>query len=82
MSWELLQAGSQSVPDRLAEFLELAGSAYLNWKIGVPGEKRDLLGIVTSNRLVGGKNLKFEFNLPFNLVAERLETTNGAGGRS
>ena len=35
-----LKDGAKPLPDRLAEFLELAGSAYLQWKLGLPEEKR------------------------------------------
>jgi hypothetical protein len=38
-----LKNEAKSVPDRLAEFLELAGDAYLQYKLGLPEEKRDLL---------------------------------------
>jgi site-specific DNA recombinase len=47
-----IKSGADSVPDRLAEFLELAGSAYLSYKMGFLKEKRDLLKTVTSNREV------------------------------
>src|SRR5439155_5432907 len=46
-----LRNEAKSVPDRLAEFLELAGDAYFQYKLGLTEEKRDLLKIVTSNRL-------------------------------
>src|SRR5439155_13782364 len=46
-----------SVPDRVAEFLELAGNVYLDYQMALPAEKRDLLKVVTSNRLVEAKNV-------------------------
>jgi hypothetical protein len=46
-----------SLPDRLREFLELARSALLLHEMALPEEKRDLLKIVTSNRLVNAKNV-------------------------
>jgi len=70
--------GQATLPDRLAEFLELAGSAYLLYKTALPEERRDLLKIVTSNRQVEGKNVDVTLALPFNFVAERAETSNGA----
>jgi hypothetical protein len=33
-----LKAGRLSLPDRLSEFFELAGSAYLGYKTGLPDE--------------------------------------------
>jgi len=46
--------------------------------MGFPEEKRDLLKIVTSNRLVDSKNVGIELNLPFNEVANRFQKSNGA----
>jgi site-specific DNA recombinase len=61
---------NQSLPDRLAEFLELAGSAWLSYRMGISEEKRDLLKITTSNRLVDGKNLELTMSFPFSEVAK------------
>jgi hypothetical protein len=73
-----LRSEATSIPSRLAEFLELAGSAYLSYKLGVPEEKRDLLRIATSNRLVYGKNVDVVLSQPFCEVANRFKTSNGA----
>jgi len=73
-----LKSGTLSIPDRLAEFLELAESAYLQYKSGFPDEKRDILKIVTSNREVDGKNIEFRLAIPFDEVANRPKTSNGA----
>ena len=73
-----VKEGSRSIPDQVAEFLELAGSAYLQYKLALPEEKRDLLKIVTSNRLLEGKKLDFRLSLPFNEVANRFKYSNGA----
>jgi len=67
-----------SVPDRLAEFLELAGSAYLSYKMGFPEEKRDLLKILTSNREVDGKNVELRLAFPFYEIANRPKISNSA----
>jgi DNA invertase Pin-like site-specific DNA recombinase len=73
-----LMANGQSVPDRLAEFLELAGSVCLQYKMALPEEKRDLLQIVTSNRGVEEKNVELTLALPFREVANRYQNSNGA----
>ena len=70
-----LKENSRSVPDRLSEFLELAGSAYLSYKMGFPEEKRDLLKIVTSNREVSGKSVDLRLSNPFNEVANRFKNS-------
>jgi site-specific DNA recombinase len=71
-----LKDNTQSVPDQLAEFLELAGTAYFQYKMGLPEEKRDLLKIVTSNRVVDGKKLVFTLSLPFSEVENRFGNSN------
>jgi site-specific DNA recombinase len=77
-----LREGRENLPDRLAEFLELAGSAYLSYKLGLPEEKRDLLRIVTSNRHVTGNSLELVLNSPFSLVANCHQNSNGGPKKS
>ena len=69
---------NRTLPNRLSEFLELAGNAYLLYKLGLPEEKRDLLKIVTSNRAIEGKNVDLTLAQPFHEVANRFENSNGA----
>jgi site-specific DNA recombinase len=71
----------QSIPDQLAEFFELSGSAYLRYKLGKPEEKRVLLKIVTSNRDASGKEVDISLSLPFSEVANRFKNTNGVPSR-
>src|SRR5439155_4895340 len=73
-----LRNEAKSVPDRLAEFLELAGDAYLQYKLGLAEEKRDLLKIVTSNRQVAPKKVELTLAQPFCEVANRFQNSNGA----
>jgi hypothetical protein len=72
-----LGAPNASVPDRVAEFLELAGSAYQRYKMALTEEKRDLLKIITSNRWVHGKQVELTLKKPFDLVATRSQNANG-----
>lgn len=67
--------------ERLAIFLELAGNAYLAYKNGDSREKRELLGIVTSNRQVQGKTLAISLVSPFQQVADRFQNANGRAKR-
>lgn len=76
-----LESETRTVADRLSEFLELAGNTYLSYKVGLPEEKRDLMKIVSSNRLMDGKNVDIELNLPFREVANRYLITSGAPDR-
>ena len=77
-----LKARPQHVADRLSEFLELAGSAYSAYKVGLTNEKRELVEILTSNREVDGKHLVFTLAVPFGEVANRSENQYGGPRRS
>jgi len=76
-----LRAEDRSVPERVAEFFELAGSAYLLYQSAFQVEKRDLLKIVTSNRQVEGKKLYLTVSFPFSEVENRAKNTNGVPHR-
>src|SRR5206468_6161999 len=73
-----LKDGRFSMPDRLAEFLELAGSVSRSYKTALSEEKRDLLKILTSNREVDGRNVVLTLTQPFALIAQRGENSHGA----
>src|SRR4029077_4240617 len=62
--------------NRVDEFLELAGNAWLSYKTEIPEERRDLLKVITSNREGHGKNLVIKLSFPFSEVANRLSTTD------
>jgi site-specific DNA recombinase len=72
---------AQTAPDRLSEFLELAGNAWLSYQMGIIEEKRDLLKIATSNREMDGKNALIEPSAPFFEVANRFEISDGGPHR-
>src|SRR5207245_11804834 len=74
-------ANGKSLPDRLAEFLELVESAYVSYKLKLPDEKRDFLKIATSNRQADGKNMMIKLSLPFDEIANRFENTNSSPSR-
>ncbi len=66
----LVQNGNAS-PTQLENFLELAGSAGLSHASALPEERRELVKIFTSNRLVDGKTLEFQPSLPFQEIVKR-----------
>ena len=76
-----LNKNGRNVPNKIREFLELAGNAYSLYKSGFPAEKRELLKTVTSNRCVEAKSVEFSLDLPFNELASRFENTNGSPQR-
>jgi DNA invertase Pin-like site-specific DNA recombinase len=73
-----IDARGLSVEDQVAEYLELAGSAYFLYEMGFPEEKRDLLKILNSNRRVSGKNLDFTLFPPFQTIALHSSGLNGS----
>ncbi len=73
-----LAAQGTPLPRRLRKFLELAGSAYSLYETALPAEKRELLQIVSSNRLVEGKRVDITLAPPFNLIAERASVSSSS----
>jgi len=74
-------ANTRPLVDRLHEFLELAGNAYYQYKMGLAEEKRELVRTVTSNRQVDGTKLCVTLAPPFCQVANRFENINGVPNR-
>ena len=68
-----------SASDTLKEFLELADRACLLYEKALPQERRQLIQIVTSNRLVDGRTPLFTLGFPFCELS--VETQQQYGGR-
>jgi site-specific DNA recombinase len=78
---EELDQGELDVAAHVLKILELASSAYLSYKTGFLDEKRELLQILTSNRLVYGKTPEFTLSFPFQEVANRHKNSYGGPQR-
>ncbi len=76
-----LETKKSDVGTALAEFLEHAHTAYLAYKSGTVNEKRELLDLLTSNRLVDGKTPMISLRLPFRAIADRPKLGNGCPRR-
>ncbi len=61
------------LPDRLTQFLELAENAQQSYELAFPEEKRDLIQILTSNRIIDGKQVTLEPSIPFAEVINRFK---------
>lgn len=72
------QGGRRNPAQELSDYLERADSAYLAYKQALPSEKRDLVDTLTSNRMVGGKNVVVMLSLPFSEIAKRAECQDGS----
>lgn len=70
-----LKRDSAQQLDRLDKFLELAGTAWLSYQLAFPEEKREMVKMATSNRLVGSKNVELEPSLAFQPLLNRVQTT-------
>lgn len=77
-----LKDPTRSIPDRLADYLELAEGSYLQYQLGLMNDKRDLLKTLTSNRAVDGKTIDISFSFPFNAIANRFENAYGGPYRT
>jgi DNA invertase Pin-like site-specific DNA recombinase len=78
---EHLTTGVRGLPDQIADLVELAGSAYLLYRFGVPEEKRDLVRTMSSNRTLNGKLLTVMLDFPFQLIANRFSEPRGGPSR-
>ncbi len=77
-----LSRSSSQHPKRLEQFLELAGTAWLSYQLAFPEEKREMLNIITSNRLANGKSLDLEPALAFRGIVNRFKNSDGAPARA
>lgn len=66
----------------LERFLELANDAYLSYESGLLAEKREMLEIVTSNRIVRNKTVLFKLNYPFQEIVDRQKARDGSPSRA
>lgn len=73
-----LETNRAAWPDELEKNLELARNARLSHEMGLPEEKREMARIITSNRVVSGKNLVLEPANPFAQIARRSKTESCA----
>ena len=73
-----LEASGDNMKSVMGEFLELANSAYLSYKVAKPEAQRDLVKILTSNFRSDGKSVLIDLKMPFQLVANRVPFTAGS----
>jgi hypothetical protein len=77
-----LTAPEASLPDALAETVELAGCAYLQYKHALFFEKRELIKKISSKRMLDGKSLTITLESPFHLIANRFAVPCGSPSRT
>ncbi len=76
-----LTRDASDLPDKTAKFFELLNSLYLTYISGTLDEKRKIVEIVTSNRLVDGKNPLFTLKIPYADLEKRPKMTSGGPQR-
>lgn len=80
---ERLESGTSGFyVKRLSEYIGLAERAYLLFKTGNQEEKRQLLRLVTSERVVDQKTPMFMLHPVFQELANRQETSGGGASRA
>lgn len=73
--------GQFDIPAKLAEYFELAKTAYYQYNLGFSEQKRHLVKNLTSNRSVSGKEIEFNWFPPYKILAERTKSSNGGPSR-
>ena len=63
-------------PDKVGKFLELAEKAGLSYQLGNPEERREILRIFTSNRIVDTKILYLKPSIAFETLQNRPRISN------
>lgn len=76
-----IQSGAGSLMEQLRNVLELAKSAWLTYKTLPASMKREMLRVLTSNRIVDGKNVLVELREDFAVLAGGLKLMCGAPHR-
>ncbi len=79
---ELSSGTEQQIPSKVQGILELANTAWINYKVANSEEKRDLVRFATSNRLVDRKNVELTPHFPLDYLLEREKNSHGACGRT
>ncbi len=72
----ILKRDSAQLPEQVERFLELAGNAWLSYQLAFPEEKREMVEIATSNRLVNAKSVDFKPSLAFQTLLNRVINTD------
>ena len=67
---------------RVTEKLELLKSLYLSYIKGSNDQKRNTVKMVSSNRMISGKNVLIELKSPFKELSELLKDQNGCPSRT
>jgi site-specific DNA recombinase len=80
---ELVAADTQSLvgPKDVEAFLELADQACLSYGHALPAERRELIEIFTSNRVVSGRTPRFDLADGFREIENRARSQSGGPPR-
>jgi site-specific DNA recombinase len=76
-SKQALDRGERQGSESVAMILGLVAAPLQLYESGLNEEKRQLAGIVTSDRWASGRNVELTLREPFLSIAKRRETTNG-----
>ena len=77
---EQLHSISLEIPDEIKNIIEHAETLALTYNKGEIEDKRELVKILTSNRIVDGKKIDFILNKPYSTLSELTNTYNCVPG--
>ena len=64
-----------------SKLIELIAQAPQIFERADPEQRRELVGLLTSNRMLKGRMLEFELRKPFDAVVSAANSENGWGAR-
>ncbi len=76
-----IENGRSSMAEDLERTVELAKSPSILYERASADKKRELQKILLSNLIVSGKNIEITLAIPFRIIAERQEISNGRAYR-
>ncbi|MDQ3816381.1 MAG: recombinase family protein, partial [Acidobacteriota bacterium] len=68
--------------NRVEGIIELVNNAYLSYKVAYPGQRREIVEIVTSNLSVEDKKLIIKLKYPFEIIHQHRNIADGSPQRA
>jgi len=79
---ENLDEGEREVIRRVEGIIELVNNAYLSYKMAYPGQRREIVEIITSNLSVENKRLIVKLKSPFEIIHQHRKLADGSPQRA
>jgi hypothetical protein len=79
---ENLDESGHKIIQRVEGIIELVNSAYVSYKLAYPGQRREIVEIITSNLSVKDKHLTIKLKYPFEIVHQNRKIEGGSPERA